>query len=83
MSTKHLVPLAPFARLIKKMVHDNNGSLRMTRQAVQALQEAAEGYLTGLFEDCAMCATHAKRATCFPSDMRLALRIRGEERFAS
>ena len=31
MSTKHLIPVAPFARLIKKMVHDHNGSLRMTR----------------------------------------------------
>jgi histone H3 len=35
--------------------------LRFQSRAVMALQEAAEAYLVGLFEDTNMCAIHAKR----------------------
>ena len=42
------------------------------------LQEAAEAYLVGLFEDTNLCAIHAKRATIMPKDIQLARRIRGE-----
>ena len=42
------------------------------------LQQAAEAYLVGLFEDTNLCAIHAKRVTIMPKDMRLARRIRGE-----
>ena len=44
-----------------------------------ALQEAAEAYLVGLFEDTNLCAIHAKRVTINPKDMQLARRIRGEQ----
>ena len=43
-----------------------------------ALQESAEGYLVGLFEDANLCSVHAKRVTMMRSDMQLARRIRGE-----
>jgi histone H3 len=43
------------------------------------LQEAAEAYLVGLFEDTQFCALHAKRVTIMPKDMQLARRIRGEK----
>ncbi|KAK8524735.1 hypothetical protein V6N12_029593 [Hibiscus sabdariffa] len=46
--------------------------------AVAALQEAAEAYLVGLFEDTNLCAIHAKRVTIMPKDIQLARRIRGE-----
>ncbi|VAH06634.1 unnamed protein product [Triticum turgidum subsp. durum] len=46
--------------------------------AVSALQEAAEAYLVGLFEDTNLCAIHAKRVTIMPKDIQLARRIRGE-----
>ena len=46
--------------------------------SVNALQDAAEAYLVGLFEDTNLCAIHAKRITIMPKDMQLALRIRGE-----
>ena len=42
------------------------------------LQEAAEAYLVGLFEDTNLCAIHAKRVTIMPKDIQLARRIRGE-----
>ena len=43
-----------------------------------ALQEAAEAYLVGHFEDTNLCAIHAKRVTIMPKDIQLARRIRGE-----
>ena len=42
------------------------------------LQEAAEAYLVGLFEDTNLAAIHAKRVTIMPKDIQLARRIRGE-----
>jgi len=39
------------------------------------LQEAAEAYLVGLFEDTNLCAIHAKRVTIMPKDIQLARRI--------
>lgn len=78
-TTKHLIPFAPFLRLVKNIAQEHNSELRFQRQACMALQEAAEGYLTTLFEDSNLCATHAKRNTVQPKDMLLALRIRGED----
>ena len=46
--------------------------------AVLALQESAEAYLVGLFEDTNLAAIHAKRVTIMPKDIQLARRIRGE-----
>jgi hypothetical protein len=42
------------------------------------LQEAAEAYLVGLFEDVVLTAIHAKRVTIMPKDITLARRLRGE-----
>ncbi len=52
----------------------------MESLALLALQEAAEAYVVGLFEDTNLCAIHAKRLTIMPKDMQLALRIRGSGR---
>jgi histone H3 len=52
--------------------------LRFQSHAVLALQEAAEAYIVGLFEDTNLCAIHAKRVTIMPKDVQLATRIRGE-----
>ena len=51
---------------------------RASQIAILALQEAAEAYLVGLFEDTNLCAIHAKRVTIMPKDIQLARRIRGE-----
>ena len=53
-------------------------SRRFQSSAVLALQEAAEAYLVGLFEDTNLAAIHAKRVTIMPKDIQLARRIRGE-----
>ena len=41
--------------------------------ALAALQEAAENYLVGLFEDVNLLAVHTKRVTVMLRDIRLAL----------
>ena len=46
--------------------------------AIAALQEAAENFIVGLFEDVNLLAVHAKCVTVMPHDIRLALRIRGD-----
>ena len=68
----------PFQRLIREIATQFKSDLRFQSQAVLALQEAAEAYLVGLFEDTNLCAIHAKRVTIMPKDMQLARRIRGE-----
>ena len=46
---------------------DFKGDARFQASAVLALQEAAEAYLVGLFEDSNLCAIHAKRVTIMPA----------------
>ena len=46
--------------------------------AIAALQEAAENFIVGLFQDMNLLAFHAKRVTVMPKDIRLDLRIRGD-----
>ena len=52
--------------------------MRFQSAAIMALQESAEAYLIGIFEDTNLCAIHAKRVTIMPRDIQLARRIRGE-----
>ena len=49
--------------------------VRFQSTALAALQEAAENFLVGLFEDVNLLAVHSKRVTVMPRDIRLALRI--------
>uniref|UniRef100_A0A7S4UZ22 Core Histone H2A/H2B/H3 domain-containing protein n=1 Tax=Alexandrium monilatum TaxID=311494 RepID=A0A7S4UZ22_9DINO len=53
--------------------------VRFESQALLALQEAAEAYLVGLFEDANLCAVHAKRVTVMPKDIQLSRRIRSSD----
>ena len=84
-STDLLIRKLPFQRLVREIASDAEvilsplcGKVRFQSAAVMALQEAAEAYLVGLFEDTNLCAIHAKRVTIMPKDIQLARRIRGE-----
>ena len=77
-STELLIRKLPFQRLIREVAEKFKQDLRFNSHAIMALQEAAEAYLVGLFEDTNLCAIHAKRVTIFPKDIQLARRIRGE-----
>lgn len=76
-----LIPRAPFQRLVREIALNilNKGEdLRFQSIAITALQEAAEVYLTCLFEDTNLAAIHAKRVTIFPKDIQFVRRLRGE-----
>lgn len=83
-STELLIRKLPFQRLCREIAETYAGSrafgegIRFQSSALAALQEAAEAYLVGLFEDTNLCAIHAKRVTIQPKDMQLSRRIRGE-----
>ena len=84
-STELLIRKLPFQQLVREIASDSEviksplcGKVRFQSAAIMALQEAAEAYLVGLFEDTNLCAIHAKRVTIMPKDIQLARRIRGE-----
>ena len=77
-STDLLIRKLPFYRLVREILQGYRTSYRVTPGTVNALQEAAEAYLVGLFEDSNLCAIHAKRITIMPKDIQLAHHIRGE-----
>ncbi len=79
-STELLMRKLPFQRLVREIIQgwERLSELRIQSQALLAIQEAAEAYLVGLFEDTQQCAIHAKRITIYPKDMQLARRLRGE-----
>jgi len=76
--TDLLLAKAPFQRFVRSICDGIDSQLRFQSQALLALQEASESYLTGLFEDANLCAIHAQRVTVMKKDMDLARRIRGE-----
>ena len=77
-STHCLIRKLPFQRLVREITQDFKTDLHFQSSAIMALQEAAEAYLAGLFEDMNLCAIHAKRVTIMPKDIQLAQRIQGE-----
>ena len=84
-STELLIRKLPFQQLVQEIAGDHDvitsplcGKVRFQSAAVMALQEAAEAYLVGLFEDTNLCTIHAKRVTIMPKDIQLARRIRGK-----
>ncbi len=82
--TDLLMRKGPFQRLVREITDEMHPGLRFQSNALLALQEASEAYMVMLFEDCNLCALHAKRVTIMPKDMALARRIRGEQdRFGS
>ena len=87
-TTELLIRKAPFQRLVREITqtldkpsgfHLNLSEIRFQGSTVLALQEAAEAYHVGLFEDTNLCSMHAKRVTIMPKDIQLARRIRGEK----
>lgn len=74
--TCNLIPRLAFGRLVRELLQEK-GEYRIQLQALMALQEVSEEFLTQLFADANELAIHAKRKTIMVKDMRLAQRIRG------
>ena len=82
-----MIKISPFQKLIREISQkyrvcpDGPGTpsiqVRFQSTAIAALQEAAENFIVGLFEDMNLLAVPAKRVTIMPRDIRLALMIRG------
>ncbi|KAL6726639.1 hypothetical protein Aduo_008591 [Ancylostoma duodenale] len=82
-TTELLIPRIAFQRVVRDVtdkicVDRGITGCRWHSNAVLALQEAAEVYLTCMFEDCNLAAIHARRVTIMPKDMHLVRRLRGE-----
>ena len=84
-STENLIKRTPFQKLIREISQeyricpDGPGTpsvqVRFQSTAIAALQEAAENYIVGLFEDVNLLAIHARHVTIMPRDIQLALHI--------
>ena len=75
-STDLLIRRKPFGRLVKEICaqvcQDNNlRDKRFRKSAMEALQAAAEDYLTKMFSSAQCCAMHGGRTTIKVSDLRL------------
>jgi len=79
-ATALLIKRRPMQAIIRYLIQEitHKSDYRVQTNAFNALQQAAEAYMVGLFEDTNLCALHAKRVTILPRDMQLARRIRGE-----
>ena len=78
-NTDLLIRKLPFQRVVREICqYTLKKDPKFQSTAMLALQEAAEAYLVGVFEDTNLCAIHAKRVTIMPKDIQLARRIRGE-----
>eukprot|EP00405_Crypthecodinium_cohnii_P022498 CAMPEP_0206468854 /NCGR_PEP_ID=MMETSP0324_2-20121206/29895_1 /ASSEMBLY_ACC=CAM_ASM_000836 /TAXON_ID=2866 /ORGANISM="Crypthecodinium cohnii, Strain Seligo" /LENGTH=159 /DNA_ID=CAMNT_0053942427 /DNA_START=85 /DNA_END=564 /DNA_ORIENTATION=+ len=81
-STDLLLLKLPFQRLVREIAEGlqpmREDMIKFQSQALLAIQEAAEAYMVGLFEDTNLCCIHAKRVTIMQQDMLLARRLRGE-----
>ena len=78
-STELLIGKLAFQRLVREISQYFAPGLRFQPSALFALQEAAEAYIVGVFDDVNLCAIHARRVTIMPRDLQLALRIRGDK----
>jgi histone H3 len=74
-STELLIRKLPFQRLVREIAQERATDLRFQSIAILALQEAAEAYLVGLFEDTNLCAIHARRVTISASLCAAAARL--------
>eukprot|EP01098_Paradermamoeba_levis_P013802 TRINITY_DN638_c0_g2_i1.p1 TRINITY_DN638_c0_g2~~TRINITY_DN638_c0_g2_i1.p1 ORF type:complete len:137 (+),score=15.93 TRINITY_DN638_c0_g2_i1:140-550(+) len=77
-SAERILPNRPFERIVREIAQDFRTDLRWEKAAVIAIQEAAEHYLIGLFDDSNLVAIHTKRCSVMPKDILLARRLRGE-----
>jgi histone H3 len=77
-SEELLLRKAPFTRLVKEISQGLRADFRWQKNAILAIQHAAEHHLVTLFEDTNRTTVHCKRQTISVADMLLVRRIRRE-----
>jgi histone H3 len=75
-STDLLIKRLPFSRLVREIAQEYKSEVRFQQSALNALQESAESYMVGIFEDTNLAALHAKRITIQAKDILLVARLR-------
>lgn len=76
--TENIIPRLPFARLVREiLMRFCPAGFRIQTQALFALQESSEMYLTQLMEDAYRCTLHRHRVTMTPIDVQLVRLLRG------
>ena len=76
-----LMSKGPFVRIVRGIVNrlalgSGDVPTRFTHSSLDALQEAFEAFVVSLFENSYCCTIHAKRVTLYPSDVRLARKLK-------
>ena len=78
-----LIPMRAFIHFVQELALDHttaDGShFRWQAGALYALQQAAESYLVGLFDDVVILAIHCKRTTIMRQDITMVLRLCGRQ----
>ena len=70
-STDFLIRKLPFQRLVQEIAQGMNKDIRFRRNALLALQTAAEDYMIHMFEDVNLYAIHGNRVTIQVKDITL------------
>ena len=68
----------PLMRYLEEVLIDIHADTIFTDEAVSALEEASETYMTEIYKDAQLCANHGQRHIITTKDVQLARRIRGE-----
>lgn len=73
LSTKQLIPTAPFVRLVKEILDEEAGhsDMRLRRDAVEALQADSESFIVEMFNESNRLAIHSGRETLSVDDIKL------------
>ena len=78
-----LIPMRAFIRFVRELALEHKtvdgGHFRWQAGALYALQQAAEAYLVGLFDNIVILAIHCKRFTIMRQDITMVLRLRGRQ----
>ena len=72
-----ILPWLPFVRLVHELLFAR-GPYRIQRQAIQALQGAAEAYIVKVLGGGNLACMHRDWCTLTPKDIRLFRRLRGD-----
>jgi len=71
LTTNLLVQKGPFRKLVKQITAEMGVSILYQKKAMEALQEAVEGYVIEKFKVANKHATHAKRKTISIADLQM------------
>lgn len=75
-TTDLLLKKLPFQRMCRDIANKLNVEMRFKFEALAAIQESFEDFMTNLFEDANMCVKHCNRVTLMPKDLQLVCKMK-------